>query len=197
MIEPSVSPVSATGELTTETTALQLFQIAALMLGDEQGAVSLVEETLAGVEADPCANGTLAFSEARTLLAQAGLKRIETLHPGALAAPATLPIEGGCIDTESYQDDLASTGSFGALLAGTDRAGMREQLDQIEPVQRAIFALRAVAGLDSEQTAQCLRQSGGPEAAAWRRDLVTVAYRQALCSLATSLMSSSRSLLPA
>jgi hypothetical protein len=65
MIEQDLGQAPEASHLMAEDTALQLFQIAALMLGDEQEAVSLVEESVAKVETDPCAEGTLAYAEAR------------------------------------------------------------------------------------------------------------------------------------
>jgi hypothetical protein len=107
------------------------------------------------------------------------------------------PADAACIDT----DDLGSTGltgeQFNALVSGAGRAGLREWLERLAPALRAIFVLRAVAGQDGEQTAESLRQSGAIGAQAWRRDQVGSAYRQALCSLATCLMSAQASLLPA
>ena len=73
--------VPEANQLTAEDTALHLFQIAALMLGDEQEAVSLVEESVAKVEADPCAEGTLAYTEARTLLVRTAVQRMAGLYP--------------------------------------------------------------------------------------------------------------------
>ena len=80
-------------QLTAEDTALHLFQIAALMLGDEQEAVSLVEESVAKVEADPCAEGTLAYAEARTLLVRTAVKRMARLYPEAFAVPIAQPAD--------------------------------------------------------------------------------------------------------
>jgi hypothetical protein len=181
-------------QLMAEDTALQLFQIAALMLGDEQEAVSLVEETVARVETDPCAEGTLAYAEARTLLVRTAVRRMAGLYPGAFAVPASQPADAACIET----DDLGAAGltgeQFGALISG---AGMREWLGRLAPALRAIFVLRAVVGQDGEQTAESLRQSGATGAQGWRREQVGTAYRQALCSLATCLMSAQTALKPA
>ena len=103
--------------------------------------------------------------------------------------PTSQPADAACIET----DDLGAAGltgeQFGALISGAGRAGMREWLERLAPALRAIFVLRAVAGQDGEQTAESLRQSGAKGAQAWRRDQVGTAYRQALCSLATCLMS--------
>jgi DNA-directed RNA polymerase specialized sigma24 family protein len=181
------------GQLMAEDTALHLFQIAALMLGDEQEAVSLVEQSVARVEADPCA----AYDEARALLVQNAVQRMAGLYPEAFAVPSAAPADAACLET----DDLNAVGlngeQFGAMISGPGRARMREWLERLAPALRAIFVLRAVAGQDGEQTAESLRQSGARGAQAWRRDQVGTAYRQALCSLATCLMSAQAALLPA
>lgn len=194
MNEQDLGPVAEARQLMAEDTALQLFQIAALMLGDEQEAVSLVEEVVAKVEADPCAEGTLAYAEARTLLVRTAVQRMAGLYPEAFVVPTAQPADAVCIET----DDLGAAGlsgeQFGALISG---AGMREWLERLAPALRAIFVLRAVAGQDGEQTAESLRQSGATGAQAWRRDQVGTAYRQALCSLATCLMSAQTALVPA
>jgi DNA-directed RNA polymerase specialized sigma24 family protein len=197
MIEQDLGHATGTSHLLAEDSALQLFQIAALMLGNEQQAVSLVEETVAKVETDPCAEGTLAYVEARTLLVHIAVQRMAGLHPEAFAVPAIQAADAACIET----DDLEAAGltgeQFGALIEGAGRAGMREWLERLAPALRAIFVLRAVAGQDGEQTAESLRQSGATGAQAWRRETVGAAYRQALCSLATCLMSSRTMLMPA
>ena len=198
MNEQGLGQAPQSSELMAEDTALQLFQIAALMLGDEQEAVSLVEESVSQVQTDPCAQGTLAYAEARTLLVHTAVQRMAGLYPEAFAVPAVQPAaDAVCIET----DDLGAAGltgeQFSALVAGAGRAGLREWLERLAPALRAIFVLRAVAGQDGEQTAESLRQSGAIGAQAWRRDQVGNAYRQALCSLATCLMSAQASLLPA
>lgn len=197
MIEQNLGQTIGSTPLTAEDSALHLFQIAALMLGNEQEAVTLVEETVAEVEIDPCAEGTLAYTEARALLVLNGLRRMAGLYPEAFAVPAQPPADTGCLET----DDLGAAGlsgeQLGAMLSGAGRAGMREWLERLAPALRAIFVLRAVAGQDGEQTAESLRQSGAHGAQAWRRDQVGAAYRQALCSLATCLMSSQTALMPA
>jgi DNA-directed RNA polymerase specialized sigma24 family protein len=180
-----------------EDTALHLFQIAALLLGNEDEAVDLVEEAVAKVETDPCAEGPLAYAEARTLLVRTAVQKMAGRNPSAFAVPAAEPANDICIET----DDLHAVGltgdQLGSLVSGAGRAGMREWLDRLAPALRAVFVLRAVAGQDGEQTAESLRQSGANGAQAWRRDQVGSAYRQALCSLATCLMSSQTTLVPA
>jgi hypothetical protein len=156
-----------------------------------------VEETVAKVETDPCAEATVAYAEARSLLVHTAVQRMAGLYPEAFAVPTPEPADAACIET----DDLGAAGlsgeQFGALFSGAGRAGMREWLDRLAPALRAVFVLRAVAGQDGEQTAESLRQSGAKGAQAWRRDQVGTAYRQALCSLASCLLSSRTALMPA
>ena len=194
MNERDLGPVAEARELMAEDTALQLFQIAALMLGNEQEAVSLVEEVVAKVEADPCAEGTLAYAEARTLLVRTAVQRMAGLYPEAFVVPTSQPVDAVCIETDDLEAAGLSGDQFGAMISGAGRAGMREWLERLAPALRAIFVLRAVAGQDGEQTAESLRQSGATGAQAWRRDQVGTAYRQALCSLATCLMTAQTAL---
>jgi DNA-directed RNA polymerase specialized sigma24 family protein len=194
MNERDLGPVAEARELMAEDTALQLFQIAALMLGNEQEAVSLVEEVVAKVEADPCAEGTLAYAEARTLLVRTAVQRMAGVYPEAFVVPASQPVDAVCIETDDIEAAGLSGDQFSALISGAGRAGMREWLERLAPALRAIFVLRAVAGQDGEQTAESLRQSGATGAQAWRRDQVGTAYRQALCSLATCLMTAQTAL---
>ena len=172
-----------------EDTALQLFHIAALMLGDEQEAVSLVEESVAQVKADPCAEASAAYAEARSLLVDTAVQRMAGLYPEAFSVPTPDGGETGCLES----DELGAAGlngeQFGALLSGSGRAFVRDWLQRLAPALRAIFVLRAVAGQNGEQTAESLRRSGAKGAQAWRRDQVGTAYRQALCSLASSMSS--------
>jgi hypothetical protein len=188
---------AATAASLAQTTATELFQIAALILGSEEEAVMMVEETVANVDIDPCADAGAAYDQARERLVDSAVQRLDELHPGAFAAPPSAEGTSSCIET----DDLGAAGltaeQLNALLEGPGRARMREWLDQLAPALRAIFVLRAVVGQDGERTAQNLRRSGALGAQDWQREQVGTAYRQALCSLANSLMSSNMPVLPA
>jgi hypothetical protein len=178
-------------------TAGEFFQIAALILGNEDEAVSTVEEALANVDVDPCADSNTAHDKVRNRLIDGAVRRLDLLSPGAFATPPEVEGPSTCIET----DDLSAAGltseQLEGLLTGPGRAKMRQWLEQLAPALRAIFVLRAVVGQDGERTAQNLRRSGAAGAQGWHREQVGAAYRQALCSLASSLMSSNSSLVPA
>ena len=140
MNEQGLGQAPQSSELMAEDTALQLFQIAALMLGDEQEALSLVEESVSKVQTDPCAEGTLAYAEARTLLVHTAVQRMAGLYPEAFAVPAAQPADAACIET----DDLGAAGltgeQFSALVSGAGRAGLREWLERLAPALRQFLS---------------------------------------------------------
>jgi hypothetical protein len=57
---------------------------------------------------------------------------------------------------------------------------------------RAVFVLRAVAGLTAAETAALLGEHGGPQAAAWSPELTREVFRQGLCSLTSQLIHASK-----
>jgi DNA-directed RNA polymerase specialized sigma24 family protein len=190
MSEQTSKETAGASALNAEDSALELYQIAILMLGDEEEAASLVEEAVAQGETDPCADSGAAHAEARSRLAETAVRRLARLHPDAFSVPPAEQTTSVCIEME----DLSAAGLTGEelslLVQAPGRVKMRGWLEQLPPAPRAIFVLRAVAGQDGERAAESLRQSGADGAQGWKREQVGAAYRQALCSLATLLVSS-------
>jgi hypothetical protein len=175
--------------------ALELFQIAAMMLGSEEEAVALVEDAFAGVQADPCADADAAEDQALPRLLEMALRRLLKQSPEAFAIPPEVADSAACIDSE----DLAAAGmdAIAALLQEPQRGAIRDWLDQLTPALRVIFVLRAIAGRDAGQTLELLYRSGASGAHLWSREQVGIAYRRALCSLANSLLTSNAHMAPA
>jgi DNA-directed RNA polymerase specialized sigma24 family protein len=169
-----------------ESAARELYQTAALFVGDETEATKLVEETVASVEMDPCADGEAARNIASRDLVQRALARVAALQPARMH-PAAASDLGGCVET----DDLSAAGitqeQLDRLLTGSDRARMRNWLEGLGPVERSVFVIRAVLGHTGAQAADLLRLTTGDS---WTEAHVGGAYRAALCSLASSLVHS-------
>lgn len=167
-----------------ESAARELYQTAALFVGDESEALQLVEQTVTSVEMDPCADVDGAKGAASRDLVQRALARLTVLRPAEMH-PAASPELGGCVDT----DDLAASGvarqQLDVLLSGRDRTSMRAWLEGLRPVERTVFVLRAVLGRSGAESADLLRQATGDT---WTESHVGGAYRAALCSLASSLV---------
>jgi DNA-directed RNA polymerase specialized sigma24 family protein len=169
-----------------ESAARELYQTAALFVGDETDAMKLVEETVASVEMDPCADGEAARSAASGDLVQRALARLVALHPADMHPTAAADL-GGCVET----DDLSAAGitreQLDGLLSGNDRLRMRQWLEGLRPMERSVFVMRAVLGRSGTQAADLLQRTTGDS---WTEAQVGGAYRAALCSLASSLVHS-------
>jgi DNA-directed RNA polymerase specialized sigma24 family protein len=173
------------GEILAQNTARELFQIGALLLGNEAEAADLVEETVAGVQADPCADAEAAHDEARERLIRTGLERMQRIDPSAFKVENG--VHSGSSDCLGNDDDFATALSLDRmteLTRGSGRAQLRQWLEQLPLALRAVFVLRAVVGLDSAKTAESLRNLGDR---GWTSDGTSRAFREALCSLASSL----------
>ena len=169
-----------------ESAARELYQTAALFVGDENEAIQLVEQTVDAVEMDPCSDGEAAREAATQDLIRRALVRVASLRPAQMH-PSTASDLGGCVET----DDLSAAGitrqQLEDLLTGAGRTRMREWLEGLGPVDRSVFVLRAVLGRSGAEAAQLLQQTTGYP---WTEVHVGGAYRTALCSLASSLIHS-------
>ncbi len=160
-------------------TAVELFQLASLLMGDQQEAVALVEQTLASVEIDPCLDPAAARELTRARVLAFGLERLRELDPQSFSGvPAVNTV---CVE----DDDLSSAGisqtQLAGWLAGEGRQDLRDWLAALPGAQRAIFVQRAVLGQGNGAVAEALGEG------AWSADAVGEMYRLALCSLANSL----------
>ena len=175
-----------------QNAAVELYQLAALMLGDKGEALSLVESTVDSVEVDPCAPEGAAIEAARHHLIETAVARMSETDPKAFVTPAPADGAAGCIQ----EDDLSAAGITAAQIAdlvngaardGGDGDQLRNWLDQLPAVQRAIFVQRAVLGWDNGTTAASLSRGAGAKPA-WSAAQVGELFRQALCSLANALL---------
>ena len=182
------------GLLKAQDTAVELYKLAALMLGNESEALSLVESTVAQVEVDPCAPEDGAVETARHNLIEAAVARMYQDDPEAFVAPAPANGPVGCIE----DDDLSAAGVSAAQMAelvngAAKGAGsgdrLRAWLDELPLAQRAIFVQRAVLGWDNTVTAASLAKGVGTQPG-WSAAQVSESFRQALCSLANALVHS-------
>ncbi len=168
-------------------TAAELFQLAALLVGDPSQAVKLVEESLAGMEIDPC----LEPAAARRLAEQQLLRRaVAVLRQNDPASFEKQPSAAGavCVEDDSLDAAGISQSQLAAWLAGEGRGDLRAWLAALPGAQRAVFVQRAVLGHGNAATAQMLAAPSARETVqGWTPEAVGEAYRLALCSLANSL----------
>lgn len=170
-----------------QDTAAELFQVAALMLGSEADALSLVEQTFSEVEIDPCAEQEVATDLVRRQVVGAAVARMKQTDPQAFVAPAFDATYASCIEGDDLDAAGITSAQLSELVNGTGRDEMRAWLERLPLAQRAIFVQRAVLGWDNGETAESLKLDTG---SGWQPQQVSDAFRMALCSLATSLVHS-------
>lgn len=165
--------------------ASELYQIAALMMADESQAVDLVEAAVAQTKIDPCAEAEASVNATRVNLVETAVARLSQADPEAFDAPAASASSGGCIE----EDDLSAAGisasQLKGMLHGPGRGTLRNWLEQLPIAQRAIFVERAILGWDNAAAAASLTKSAARN---WQPRQVSEVFRQALCSLANSLV---------
>ena len=173
--------------------AAELFQLASLLVGDEQRALRLIESSLATMEIDPCLDPETANQQARAHVVRGALAQLASEQPAAFASQAA--VGSARVDPCIQDDDLQAAGITPAQLRGwleqqgkpELRRGLREWLESLPVAQRAIFVQRAVLGQGNETAAGLLREACGAAAGGWTPQTVSETFRQALCSLANSL----------
>jgi hypothetical protein len=178
-------------------TAVELFQLAALLLGDQNEAVGLVEETMAGTEIDPCADPAAARRQARQQVLAGALARLRQSDPASFAVAGDVPrATSMCVEDEDLSAAGISQAQLTDWLASEGRQDLRDWLRALPAAQRAVFVQRAVLGQGNAATAEALQASEGTSegkgsSAWWTPQAVGELYRLALCSLANSLARSS------
>ena len=171
--------------------AAKLYRMASMLVGEGEESVRLVETAVANAEVSVCQDGALARKSSRRALGAAALGLLAQRDPGCLAAPEGLEQAAICIE----DDDLASAGisteELENMIAGPERDRVREWLASLPTAMRAVFVLRAVAGLTAAEMVALLQAHGGPRAAGWTQEAVREVFRQGLCSLASQLLHAS------
>lgn len=174
---------------TARSAAAELYQLAALMLGDDSQAAEVVEAAVARVETDPCADAEASFEAARLHLMETAVSRLNQADPQAFTAPALPVASSGCIEGDDLTLAGISTDQLAGMVNGPERGMLRGWLNKLSAVQRIVFIQRAILGWDNAAAATLLGRAASGN---WQPGQVGEVFRQALCSLATSLVSSSQ-----
>lgn len=173
------------GVARAEHTALELFQLASLLVGDPQEALQLVEESVSASDLDLCAAEPGAEERVRRKLTERALQWMRQRAPQSFEVEGTSVSLGGCVETDDLEAAGISSAKLAEMLSGGQRQKLRSWLDDLPMAQRAVFVLRAVLGRNSQTAAEEFRQVCGADG--WTADYVSAMFRSALCSLANQL----------
>jgi DNA-directed RNA polymerase specialized sigma24 family protein len=168
-----------------------LYSLASMLVGEGEDSARLVLEAIASAQVSPCADPQNARRCSRRTLATAALKLLAARCPGCLDAPKGLTAASTCIEGDDLASAGISNGELESMISGTEREHVREWLASLPTWMRTVFALRAVAGFNADETAALLRLHGGPHAGPWTPEAVSEVFRQGLCSLASQVLHAS------
>jgi DNA-directed RNA polymerase specialized sigma24 family protein len=168
--------------------AAGLYNMASMLVGEGEASVALVETAVARTDISACSDATEARTSSRKALCTAAIEVIERLNPGSLAAPEGLQHASTCIEDDDLESAGISRAELESMLAGPNRASVKNWIEGLPTETRVIFVLRAVAGLSAGDTAVMLAEHGGQDARGWNADAVREIFRQGLCSLASQLI---------
>ncbi len=171
--------------LTAEHIALEMYQFAALMLGSEADALRLVENTVAAVDVDPCAEPVVAETLVRNRVIDGALEIMRRRDPASFSSVPEPSPGAPCIEDDTTP---LSRAELSDLIGGAGRSRLRAWLDRLSQAQRAVFVQRAVLGQDNAATAQAISRIAWPSV--WTPEAVGILFREVLCSLASSLAQS-------
>lgn len=168
--------------------AAGLYNLASMLIGEGEQSVLLIEKAVATAEVAVCCDPALARQSSRRALVKAALEMLAQRDPESLASPQGFLAAPTCIEDDDLDAAGVSHEELEKAVEGPDRQRVRDWLASLSPILRTVFAMRAVAGFTSAQTAELLAAHGGPKAAGWTSESVRVVFRQALCSLASQML---------
>lgn len=185
MAEGPCSGESGEALMKAENAAVEVYRFAALMLGNATEALRLVENTVASVEIDPCADPRAAKGLVRERVLDGALAIMHRQDPASFGELPPVEASSGCIE----DDGTALSGEqLSELMAEAGRGPLREWLSRLTQAQRAVFVQRAVLGRTNADTAKAINRIARPSV--WTAEAVGSLFRQALCSLASALVHS-------
>lgn len=172
--------------LKAENAALEMYRFAALLLGDERQALSLVETTVAAAQIDPCVDPSITKAMVREQVLDGALEIMRGHDAASFADVPQSTAASTCIEEDGTSPLTLS--QLSEIVSGPDRSRMRAWLNQLSQAQRAVFVQRAVLGRSNADTAAAINRIARPSR--WTPEAVAGLFRQALCSLASSLLHS-------
>jgi hypothetical protein len=168
--------------------AAGMYSMASMLVGEGEDSIRLVETAVANVELSSSQDHAETRKSSRMALCAAALDTLAKRDEASLAAPEGLEHAATCIGDDELDAAGVSSEELERMIAGPDRDRVRNWLESLPTILRAIFVLRAVAGFTTNETAELLREHGGPQAAGWSGDAVRELFRQGLCSLASQVL---------
>jgi DNA-directed RNA polymerase specialized sigma24 family protein len=186
--EATVSQALEGMDAMLDVIAARLYSMASMLVGEGEDSIRLVETAVERTDLSACGDPIETRRSSRSVLCTAAIDLIAARKPGSLAAPEGLQHASTCIDDDDLESAGISRAELESMLAGPNRASIKNWIESLPTETRVIFVLRAVAGFTADETASMLATHGGNGAEGWNADGVREIFRQGLCSLASQLI---------
>ena len=157
--------------------AAGLYSMASMLVGEGEDSIGLVETAVERTEIPAGGDAAKARRSSRAALCTAAIELIAKRDPGGLAAPEGLEHASTCIENDDLEAAGISRQELEQMLAGPNRASVRNWIESLATQTRVIFVLRAVAGFTADETAAMLAEHGGRGAEGWNADAVREIFR--------------------
>ena len=166
----------------------ELYNLASMLVGEGEESARLVETAIGAAGISLCKDSAEARAKSRKELSGAAIAILGKRGPNSLVAPEGLAPVETCLDDDDLNSSGVSREDLEHVISGPERGRVKNWLAGLPVAVRAIFVLRAVAGLSAAETADLLADHGGAQAAGWTEDAVREIFRRGLCSLASQLL---------
>jgi DNA-directed RNA polymerase specialized sigma24 family protein len=173
-----------------ERIGAELYHVAAMLVGEGEEAIAVIERVVTRVDIAHCASQAEARHQSRLLLGAEAIAVLSRRAGGdapVFAAPEGDAGPASCIEDDDLDAAGVSPADLEAMISGENHR-LRIWLEGLSVESRVIFVLRAIAGLSSAEVAGLLAEFGGAEARDWTPDRVRGTFRLGLCSLASQLI---------
>src|ERR1700739_1679976 len=141
--------------------AASLYSMAAMLVGEGEDSMGLMETAVARSEVFTGSDAAEARRSSGKVLCTAAIDLIAERNPGSLAAPEVLEHAQTCIEDDDLDAAGISREELEHMLAGPNRASVKNWIESLATETRVIFVLRAVAGFTADETATMLAGHGG------------------------------------
>ena len=186
--EATVSKALEGMDAMLDVIAAGLYSMASMLVGEGEESIRLVETAVERTDLSASSDPAEARRSSRSALCTAAIELIASRSPGSLASPQGLQHAATCIEDDDLESAGISRAELESMLAGPNRANVKNWIESLATEARVIFVLRAVAGFSADNTAAMLAEHGGSGAEEWTSDAVREIFRQGLCSLASQLI---------
>ena len=163
--EATVSKALEGMDAMLDVIAAGLYSMASMLVGEGEDSIRLVETAVERTDISACSDPAEARRSSRRALCTAAIELIASAEAReAWRRRKVWNMLSTCIEDDDLESAGISRAELESMLAGPNRASVKNWIESLATETRVIFVLRAVAGFTADDTAAMLAGHGGPGA---------------------------------